>query len=527
MVNIFKKLFKGADAAVVQSKIVVHTSSMGTTGTEAYGGYSREEYLIDLTDTETRSRIFDKMRRGDPQIKMCLNAVKSPIKSALWEIEPYDQNDEESKKDAELCKYVLFEGMEKSWSDFLIEALTILDMGFAVFEVIDSVSLNHPEFGAVNGIKNLAFRSPKTLVRWNLDPDTQKLKSVSQIANGDIGKQIELPAEFLLVLTLDKEGSNYEGISALRCCYGPWLRKNNYLKWNAIGIEKFAVPTPLVTVPEGKESGEQFDNMIAALEAYSLHEKGYLTKPSGWEVDLNTNTYDPQKVEVSIDNEDKRIVKSFMANFLELGMNGFGSQALSFDLSDFFLGSTEHIANIIVNSINENIIPRIVQMNRGPKSGYPKLKVSGISDRAGLELSSVLKNYFDSKIVMPDDQLEAHIRKRYNLPDKSLEGQRDFAQQTNIGKADVALPPVGTDVDIQKSALNGAQVTALVDLVTKVAAGILPRAAAVEIATTAFQIDKATAERVIGEAGKSFKIDPNQDLSTPKLSDKVRSMFNG
>lgn len=418
-------MFRGADVIPLptQTKLVLHTQSIGSTGTESYSGYNYEDYLQEMHGKE-RAKLFDKIRRSDPQIKMCLNAVKSPIKAALWEVQPFDSEDEESKADAELVEFVLMQGMDKSFKQFLSESLTCLDFGHSVFEIIDKAILGHPKFGNVNGLRSLAFRSPRTIERWNLDSNTDNLVSITQYAYGDLEKLVDIPAEFLLIFSLDREGSNYEGISAIRCCYGNWFRKDQYLKLNAIGIESFAIPTPLVKVPNGKESGEQYDHMRSALEAYVTHEKNYLTYPEGWEIELNTNPYDPQKVEVSIDNEDKRIVKAFMANFLELGMNGFGSQSLSFDLSDFFLGAIEHVAHIVAEGINQTIIPRIIQMNRGQRPGYPKLCVSGISDRAGKELSEVLKNYADSKIITPDDVLEAHIRRRYNLPEASDLGKR-------------------------------------------------------------------------------------------------------
>lgn len=418
----FQRLFKAAEPQT-KSIRVLKTQELGTTGTESYSGYSNEEYLFDLKDYKTRALVYDKMRRGDPQIKMCLGAVKAPIKAAPWEIEPYDVNDPDYVADAELMEYILFEGMDRGWSSYLSEALTMLDFGSSVFEMTDCIK-QHPTFGPVNALKNLSFRSQKTLESWHLDPETQKLSHICQYAYGDIGRTVDIPGEFLLINTLEKEGSDYEGISALRACFGPWARKNFNLKTNQIGIEKFAVPTPIVTVPDGKESGEQFDNMIAALEAWCVHEKGYLTKPEGWTIEFNNNTYDPQKVEISIDNEDKRIAKAFIANFLELGMNGFGSQSLSVDLSDFFTNSCEQVAQIIADQINDVVIPRMIQLNRGPRAYYPKLKVSGISDRAGKELAEVLKILFDSKVVTPDDELEKYIRERYDLPEMSAIGQR-------------------------------------------------------------------------------------------------------
>ena len=421
-----------------QSFRTIHIEQIGSTGTESYSGYPREEYLATLQGVE-RARVFDKMRRSDAQVSMLLNASKAPLLSAIWDVEPGDQDDEESKKDAELIKHILFQDMDKGWSEFLNEALTCIDFGHSVFEVIDKVSSN-PDFGTFNSIGTLAFRSQKTIERWNLDHRTDKLLSISQYAYGDLDRLVDIPAEFLLVFTMKKEGSNYEGISSLRPCYGNYFRKNIYLKLNGIGIEKFAVPTPLVKVPAGRESGDQYDNMVAALERYLTHEKNYLTYPDGWEIDLKSNTYDPELVEIAIDNEDKRMAKAFVLNFLELGMNGFGSQSLSFDLSDFFLGTLDQVAQVIEDQFNRMLIPRLIELNRGKRAKYPKLKHSGITDKGSKELAESLSALVSGKIIQPDDVLESRMRKMFSLPEASEEGRREAApapQPFQQGKQDV------------------------------------------------------------------------------------------
>ncbi len=70
------------------------------------------------------------------------------------------------------------------------------------------------------------------------------------------------------------------------------------------------------------------------------------------------------------------------------------------------------------------------------------------------------------------------------------------------GSSDTPAPASG--VDVQKQALNGAQVTSLVDIITKVAAGELPRASALELITVAFPVTREQADAILGEVGKTF-----------------------
>ncbi len=501
----FQRFSKAPEAPAQESQIikVLHTAPTGRSGSENYSGYPREEYLNTLQGRH-RADLFDKMRRGDTIIQMCLGAVMYPILSACWEVEPFNTIDASAKyekpdvskedakdskeiippedttkdikafaegdepiepdvidkvdpllkpeddidqeepteeelepwaqEDADLIKYILFEGMEKTWDEYLTEALTFLIYGHSVFELIDGVNFLHPKFGPINIIKNLGWRSPRTIEQWNLDPDTEKVTSIYQQAFGDVGKVVNIPGEFLQILSFRKEGANYEGISPLRACYGSWYRKQEYLKMNAIGIEKFAIPTPIVEIPANSSGTPDYERLIEVLENYVSHEKQYITHPVGYKFELKTNTYDPEKVERSIDSEDKRIVKGFLANFLNLDSGSGGSFALSNDLSDFFLSGIEHVATIICNSFNKHVIPRMIELNRGPRAGYPRLKVSGISDKAGEELANILDKLTGKKIITPDDMLEAHMRKRLGLPEMSLEGQRDASPPQPFGQ---------------------------------------------------------------------------------------------
>lgn len=405
--------------------VVIHTERIGSTGTASFTGYPAEDYLT-IVRGKHKAIVYDQMRRSDSQIKMCLNAVKNPIRSATWEFDPVDVDNPEEVEIAEFVDYVLKHCMEKSWDKFISEALTCVDFGHSVFEITNKLVTGDPKYGDFIGISDLGFRSPKTIERWNLDPKTDKLFSILQLAFGDTARNIEIPGNFLVVFSIDREGSNYEGISMLRCCYGPWFRKDLYLKLNAIGIEKFAIPTPVAEIPQGAQGTDQYDALIEALVGFTQHESQYLTYPEGWKVNLVTNVYDPQKVDHSVEMEDTRIIKGFLANFLNLGMtqSAAGSRSLGEDLREFFLAGIQFIADEIASEINLTLVPMIVMQNYGPRAKYPKCKSRGISDAVGQEFGNMMKALADAQYITPDDPLEDHLRKRLKLPDMSMTGQR-------------------------------------------------------------------------------------------------------
>lgn len=418
-------------------RVIIHTEPTGSSGTEIYSGYYSEEYLNQLRGPQAAD-VWDQVRRSDAKIRMCLKAVKAPILGAQWGVRAAGQEDKQ-KLQADLVEHILFHDLPQSFTQQLQEILTFLDFGFSVFEVIHGIQVGHQKFGNYNTIKKIAWRSARTIERWNLDKQTGQLKSVSQYAYGDLQKLVDIPAEFLVVFTNEKEGDNYEGISALRACYGPWKRKNTYQKLMAIGIEKYAVPTPIMEVPTGKENTTEYNNAKLMMEKYVSHEKNYFMVAEGWKLSFgNPSNFDASKIQDAIVRENAEIASAFLVSFLELGQQQSGSWALSNDLSDFALLSIQYVADYICEIINGTIIKQIVDMNFGPQESYPELFCAGIKDKPGKEFAEILKLLVDGKVINPDAHLEDEIREKYGLPEAD-----EMVPTPPIVAPPVAPPKVG------------------------------------------------------------------------------------
>lgn len=412
--------------------IVIQTEPMGSSGTEYYAGYTQEEHIDALKGSE-RAKRFDEMRRSDYQVKMLLSATKNPIRGAAAEIEAASDDPEHQAHKA-LCEKILFEDID--FCKFVNEALTMEEFGHAVFEKTHKIFIDTPVendegetiLNSYVGLKKLGWISPKTIETWNFNRETKELESVWQQSFGDLAVDYFHPVRHLMIMSIESEGDNYEGISLLRPCYGNYFRKKTYFKQNAAAIEK-SMPLPTAEIPSGQETTKEFTNLVKVLKAFTSHQQNYLTYPAGWNVQLNNGTaYDPSKLEVSIDKEDIRMSKAFLANFLELGLSGTGAFALSNDLSDFFLSGLKYLAGIIEKEVNK-LIKELVILNFGPQAKYPKFKFSGIDDKAGEELARIIDMMSKDKIIVPDDDLEDHLRKRLGLPKRSENGKREVQNQ--------------------------------------------------------------------------------------------------
>lgn len=419
------------------------TEEVGSSGTSLIGGWFREETLPALQGQKAAEE-YDKMRRRESQVAMLLSAIKNALLSATWCFDVPDENNQQQKDMKALCEWQFFEALEDGWQQFLEEVLTFIDFGHSVFEGITASQ----EVAKLNKLttyyKKFGFRAQKTIWRWKLEKGTGRIIAIEQQVYGsEVAKSptVTIPGEFLLVFTNKKEGDNYEGISALRPMYGAYLRKDLYLKLVAIGVEKYAMGTPVGTIPTGKGNSEEKERFEEVLEAYVLNESAWITVPEGWKIEIQKGEFDPSKVVELLKYEDEQMVKAVVANFLALGTGGNGgAYSLGSDLSDFFLGGIQAYANIVCNLVNRKVIPQLVRYNMGDQVDLPKLKCSGVNDKAGKEVAEIAQMLTTAGVVKADMKLEDFMRQLYKWPKADLATTREKPQPTLPGAGGPADP---------------------------------------------------------------------------------------
>ena len=430
------------------SKKDVQDTALGTSGTELYAGNFTEEYLSKLLD-DKGVEVFDQMRRSDGQVRMLLNVVKNPIKSATWTFTPVDESDEEIEI-AEFAKHVIMNdivtktGKRKTFSDFISEALTMIEFGHSVFEIVHKQVKGHKQFGDYLGIADLGFRHQRSILEWGLNRDGSIIY-IRQLVNGDLGVDVDIPGQFLLVFSNEKEGDNYQGISMLRPCYGSWWRKNIYRKLQAIGIERAAKGVPIGIMPSRSETGltpEQYEAQRVTfqniIDKLSAHDKNGVILGGDFDIKDLKLSHDADKVQKVITSENVEMSKAFLANFMELGLeqNG-GSYSLGSDLSDIFLSGIEYIADYQCEKINLELVEPIIRAKYGERNAYPKLVCKGINDKAGKEFADAIATLLDKGGLQQSPRLQKHLHELYNLPDLD----EDIAEQDQQRLMNPPTPP--------------------------------------------------------------------------------------
>lgn len=406
------------------------TAVLGDSGTERYYGYIQEEFNSKWLN-ETRIDTVEEMRRADGSVKALLRAIKTPMLATQWRVEC------ENKEIQQFVEENLFENLERSWKEFLREALCYLDFGHYVFEQIYEV-----RDGKI-WLKDLAPRIPASIFRWKL---TNGEFGIIQNIRTDDAKQhqAEIPADKLLILTNDKEGDDVTGQSLLRPAYIHWKMKNVLYRVSAIAAERYGVGIPVLYIPKSSDAEEKAKAENAVMNVRS-NEKSYLVfsgTEEEWKFKIVTPEGNPQGANIIelIEHHDKRILSSGLAGFIGLGSGDTGSFALSKTLLDWFIRSVEDNARYFAEQMEQQVIWRLVQLNFGDKAECPKLLFQSIKEVNFKEFATVLQTLASTNLINVDEEVKEWIHEQFMLPKYNKATDKKLGEPIPTGepKKDVA-----------------------------------------------------------------------------------------
>jgi len=389
---------------VNQLPLDVATMELGTTSPSPFTGFMRNEYNAELRGINGLKK-YDMMRRGDGTVRGTLRLVKTPVLAGRWYVEPAS----DSVRDKNVADFVwkcFTEYMTSSWTQVLTEALLMCDFGYYMFEKVWDNRIIDGQMRTV--WQKLAPRHPMDVQEWvydahggpagvvMYDPDTLRNP------NG-----IFIPISKLLVFSFDKEGGNMEGISVLRSAYKHWFYKDQLYKIDAIQKERHGIGIPVIKLPPGFTPSDRAiaDNLGRNLRT---NERAHVVLPPMWELNFAKLEGQPVDALKSIDHHDKEIEKNVLASFLDGGAKD--------EDQVMFLKATRFIADVVVDTFNSFAIPQLIDYNYS-RVGVPKLKVRRIGEQADWRtLSFAIRNLIGAGVIIPDDDLEKHIRDEMDLP---------------------------------------------------------------------------------------------------------------
>jgi len=411
-------------------KRVPQSTELGGTGTTIFSGQiDTGEYVADLIGDKLIDTV-NQMRWSDASVHMALQVVNLPLLSAEWDITAAS---EESADDevAEFVKHNLFEILP--WNDNLRQALLMLAYGHFAFELVYGFEDNKIV------CTKWAPRLPKTIVSWNTEKG--ELKSITQrFYQDNLYKNVEIPIEKLMVLVHQKEGDNWKGTSILRQAYKHWFFRDKYYKIDAIATERHGVGIPVITLPEGYTAQDKTEAEELGKNLRS-NEQAYVIRPSDkWMIemlDMKASTIkDPKEM---LDHHTREILKSVLAQFVELGSTSTGSYALSTDQSSFFLNAIDSIAKNIEDTIYHQFIVPLVDLNF-TVTDYPKLTHGDLGSTQVDILANAVQTLTLAGALTPDLEMEDYLRTVLKLPEMSDE-QREMKEKENEAQHERTINP--------------------------------------------------------------------------------------
>lgn len=420
-----------ADNSEALKKTNIKIEEIGNSGVEFYSGDINEDYLSKLNGYHLAEEM-DKMYRSDANVKMILSALIYPLKSSNWYIKKIEDTPE-AEKQAKFFEKTFFQYMKPTFTKFLGEALSCLRHGYSLFDITHQV-VNDEELGEVITIKSLSFRKQNTIMRWNLDKEGC-LVSIDQQVQGDRGGLFTLDPEFMLHFSPEQEGQNYMGLSILRQSYGAWIRKNKYLQLMAVGMEKYAVPTPHMEVPATAADKKEIDKAISALRNYSSGSNNYIVTPEGFKLTFNNVVFDSEKIKSSIQFENSEMANSILASFLLLGQGETGSRALGDSLSGFFGRSVKFISDHLIEQITMRIMAPLSEMNFGSKL-LVELCTDALDEEITVEWANIINTLKQAGLLDASEELKELVAGKIGVSRQSETTEVDPTLDSNSQEDD-------------------------------------------------------------------------------------------
>ena len=432
-----------ANGAVRNVDAVVVQRALGRRGLSIWGGFVREEYLTQIADWKTQAQLFIEMR-DDPTVGALLNAIKLPLLKA--EIGVSAASEAGPDQEAAIWLNEAMHGMHRqSWRAYTEDALEALDFGFALGEII----LEKRRDGHL-WPRSIEPRGQETVRRWITtpeDPDEPVGFEQAPFRGSDILGTLPVPLDKCVHVVYRGRKGNPQGRSLLRSAYTPYIFVKNLRTFEGIKHERDVGGTPIVKLPPGilDISNSEFDDLRDQLDGLKTDETLWISLPDGMEIEPYSGQANTAGMRESIRDHQKDILKIMFAQFLELGMDQAGTQALVKGSHDFFTMALEAVQEIVLEAWNQQLVPFLFRFNRFPgTTGMPEITWAPPGSNDIKALVELYRSGVTAKVITATDKDETFLREAADLP-KLDEGEA-LDDRTPTEPTGGGFPPFGGEL---------------------------------------------------------------------------------
>lgn len=531
----------------------------GDTGLKGYRGHIVDDPLPELHGRRGMEA-YRKMGDNSPIVGAYVWLVETMLRSAEMSIEAAEEDQDvpltQAAGFAEAAererRYVesVYKDMLVDWEQHVGETSGFALYGWSACEPIykfrrgdnpmtgDAEADKNPLYASNHddgrvGIADLAPRSQDSLDEWDIADDGTLLGMRQRVDTKGVSTYI--PGWKLYLFHARENKRSPEGRSALRSAYTSQRMIDMYLPLEGIGAERDLAGMPVMELPWEYMRSDATPQQAAvrahfadkvrsvrrdALEGLVVPTSEDARGKTGFKFSLLTSggTGRVQLGEV-IKRLESRVLISVLAEFILVAMEGVGAKSSAETKTDLAMQALISYTRAIDRVHTRRIIPDLMRTNGVPRHLWPTLKMGRIESTSLVEIGQFIAATVGAGAIVPDRETEKYLRELADLPVGSLDVPEIRTQPATLPEmddaaptpaapaADDAAPPADSGGPKAETALNGAQVTALLEIVGQVVNGQIPRDTGVQMMTLAFGFGEARANQLLGSAGAGFKPD--------------------
>lgn len=434
----------------------------GRSGTVNTRGFLEDREFNRLLRWPLNLDEYDKMRRTDPTVRWMLALVSTPVRAALWQVEPPENPTPEEMEATCFARHAIFEEMDGGWDEHLRQLLTYLDFGHSVFEREAELrpvefQVDPLEFGEdPTHVKREAFvlaslapRLQRTIQRWVVDPKqpSRLVQIIQWLADGHEPSITEIDADRCLIYVNEKEGDDWRGVSILRPAWLSYFFKMEFQNLEAVAFERSA-GIPIVYPPDeagddqldamedflkGLRQGDQVYGMMPGPK--QMPSRGGQTEGNHWLFEvagLDASAGMAGEFSTAISRYDTEMAKNVMASFMQLGMQEVGARATADVQQDPYYQAIEAHVGYIEDTFTEGVLRPLIDWNY-TVDRYPRLVASKIQAKNAEVIATAVKGLVEAGVIQPDEPLEDFMRELLDAPDRDPDYEEEEPEEEPQG----------------------------------------------------------------------------------------------
>ena len=411
-------------------------AEVGSAGLSVNAGQITDDFLRQLQGRGGMA-IYREMAENHPVIGATLASIEMLFRSVEWTVQPADSDDQAAIDEAEFVASCMSD-MSTSWEDFISSVLGFLVYGYSLHEIVykrrnglaDDGTSSKFDDGRI-GWRKLPARAQDTITEWRLDSHGGIEGAIQQ--DPTAGTNVFLPIEKTLLFRTTTRLNNPQGRSILRSAYVSLYYQKRITEIEAIGIERDLAGMPVAFVPPQLLSDSATSAETQALTAIKeivrnirRDEQEGLVFPLAYDHETGNLAYDIKLMStggrrqfdtnVIIGRYDTRIAMTMLADFLLVGHDRIGAQALSVSKIELFQDSIAAYLASIADVLNSYAVPRLMRINGVDPALAPTIAYTAPRAPDLDTISNYVSRLATAGALIPDDNLDDYLRDIGGLP---------------------------------------------------------------------------------------------------------------